>query len=497
MRNPSYLAAVAAVIGQGLILASTWVLIYACGLGARVPPLRRDVRGADAAANIRRGVRGLLPRRVPRWVPRVPRRDDVAPDLTGVTHRGVLAQRDRRAQRTMMSRRPTAASPTASPRRIHRTAHARRQPGADRRAHRHADRERRHARPRPSPQRARRRRGSRRPSARGWRAQKCDVAVATWTGNEARRSSAAREGSHHRCRGCSTRIRDHRAHGGAEPLCAADIDTSSPSESTITRVSGPDGNVVVCFGRNNTIMAHAIRTTPRTGSNMRRSSRFVIAAPRIAPGMPAAANTSPESHVDASHTRVGQRSRQRIHEHDGERDRGQHVRPLVRIQEQQEGHEHEAAAGPDQRPESSNQRAHEHESQRRHEPHRQRKVPAAATLVSIGKPLSRLRLAASVAPRTPRLQHVTAPSAFCQLATLRGQRPGDPDRAVGRAVRGYSLATAIMSWMRSALAAYGSRSSIAIASQLAKRVGDTHAGLTSTSFVGERRTRRSSSAGSR
>jgi protein-S-isoprenylcysteine O-methyltransferase Ste14 len=78
VRNPSYLAAVAAVIGQGLILASTWVLIYAAVLALAFhlfvvtyeePTLRRTFGEAYEA----------YCRDVPRWVPRVPRRTTSRP----------------------------------------------------------------------------------------------------------------------------------------------------------------------------------------------------------------------------------------------------------------------------------------------------------------------------------------------------------------------------------------------------------------------------------
>ena len=72
VRNPSYVAAVLSVIGQGLLFGSRDVLLYAVVLAlafhlfvvAYEEPVLREKFGADYEAYCRR---------VPRWVPRRPR----------------------------------------------------------------------------------------------------------------------------------------------------------------------------------------------------------------------------------------------------------------------------------------------------------------------------------------------------------------------------------------------------------------------------------------
>jgi protein-S-isoprenylcysteine O-methyltransferase Ste14 len=72
VRNPAYLAALGAIAGQGLLLGSVPVLLYALGMalvfhvfvvGYEEPTLRRTF-GADYERYCRE---------VPRWLPRAPR----------------------------------------------------------------------------------------------------------------------------------------------------------------------------------------------------------------------------------------------------------------------------------------------------------------------------------------------------------------------------------------------------------------------------------------
>ena len=69
VRNPMYLAVLAVIAGQALVLGRPVLLAYAALVWAALRGVRALVRGADAAPPVRSAVRGLPPRG-PGWWPR-------------------------------------------------------------------------------------------------------------------------------------------------------------------------------------------------------------------------------------------------------------------------------------------------------------------------------------------------------------------------------------------------------------------------------------------
>ena len=63
VRNPMYVAVLATILGQALLLGQPVLLAYAAAAVARLRLVRAPLRGADARRALRRGLRRLPPRR--------------------------------------------------------------------------------------------------------------------------------------------------------------------------------------------------------------------------------------------------------------------------------------------------------------------------------------------------------------------------------------------------------------------------------------------------
>ena len=90
-------------------------------------------------------------------------------------------------------------------------------------------------------------------------------------------------------------------------------------------------------------------TTPKITSKTPRGTAPTRYAPPTAPRQRRGGEHQPGRIVDALEARVRGRPGKRVEKHDGQRDRCHACRLLVRIDQQQHRHEHEAAAGADQR----------------------------------------------------------------------------------------------------------------------------------------------------